>query len=335
LPFHPERPRNGHYRWISPFIIAAVCAFVTLAGSVLPANAALRTFAGISVTADGSGYGLISNAGEVYAFGSTVYHGNPSGFSGSIVGLSVTADGKGYAAISSTGQVYAYGTVAYHGNPTGFTGSIAGISVTGNGAGYAAESSSGQVYAYGTVKYWGNGDPGSTSPGPLGSRISSIATTEYGNSGHNAEHGGANCNYYTTALGTGSAGCANGWRHEEWCADFAKWVWLQAGAVTSQLTAGARSFLTYGQHYGTWHAGNLSGIQVGDVIGWNYGTSTTGDDHVSVVVGINSNGSVRVLDGNWSNAITAHTIPANATSGSSATPSMAGETLSGYVSPVS
>ena len=111
---------------------------------------------GISVTADGQGYAAISSSGQVYAYGTVQYHGNPTGFTGSIVGISVTADGQGYAAISSSGQVYAYGTVQYHGNPTGFTGSIVGISVTADGQGYAAISSSGQVYAYGTVQYHGN-----------------------------------------------------------------------------------------------------------------------------------------------------------------------------------
>ena len=255
--------------------------------------------------------------------GTVAYHGNPAGFTGSIVGISVTANGQGYAAISSSGQVYAYGTVAYHGNPAGFTGSIVGISVTADGQGYAAESSIGQVYAYGTVKYWGNGDPGSNSIGDLRSRIASVASAEYQNPAHRTENpAGSNCNYYSTALNAGSSGCANGWRKEEWCADFARWVWGQAGAVTDKLSPGAISFESYGSAHGTWHSGaSLSGIQVGDVIGWHFGGSTS-DDHVSVVISVASNGSVNTLDGNWSNAISPRTI----------SPGTSG--LSGYTSPV-
>ena len=290
-------------------IAAAITAAITLlavpAGLATHASAATRTFSGISVTADGSGYGLISRAGEVYAFGSVAYHGNPTGFTGNIVGISATANGKGYAAISSSGQVYAYGTVAYHGNPTGFTGNIVGISVTADGQGYGAESSIGQVYAYGTVRYWGNGDPGSS----LSDQIAAIGNAEHQNPAHNHEiPAGSNCNYYSYALGSGSR-CSNGWRSEAWCADFARWVWGQAGANTAGLTAGAISFT---KSAGGWHAGNLSGVQVGDVIGWHFGGSTS-DDHVSLVVGINSDGSVNILDGNSSNNnIGARTIAANA-----------------------
>jgi CHAP domain len=258
------------------------CAMAAMALSALPADAATRTFTGIGVTADGSGYGLAASSGEVYAYGSVAYHGNPAGFSGSIVGISVTA----------------------------------------NGQGYVAESSIGQVYAYGTVKYWGNGDPGSNSISNLRIRIAGIANSEYQNPAHRSENpADSNCNYYTTALNAGSTGCANGWRSEEWCADFARWVWGQAGAVTDKLSPGAISFETYGSAHGTWHAGaSLSGIQVGDVIGWNFGGSTS-DDHVSVVVAVNSSGIVNTLDGNWSNAISSRTISPN-TSG-----------ISGYTSP--
>lgn len=126
-----------------------------------PASAAGRAFTGVSVTADGKGYALISSAGEVYAFGDVKYWDNPKDFSGSIVGISVTADGKGYAAISSAGQVYAYGSVQYRDNPKGFSGGIIGVAVTADGQGYVAASGIGQVYAYGSVLYRGNGDPGS------------------------------------------------------------------------------------------------------------------------------------------------------------------------------
>jgi len=115
-----------------------------------------RTFSGISVTSAGDGYGLVDTSGENYDFGTVVSHGNPSGFTGSVVAVSVTADGNGYAEVSSTGQVYAYGTVRYWGNPTGFSGTITGISVTADGQGYAVVSSAGQNYDYGTVVSHGN-----------------------------------------------------------------------------------------------------------------------------------------------------------------------------------
>ena len=90
-------------------------AVAALAGSS-NAKAAVRNFVDIGVTRDGQGYALISDAGEVYAYGSVQHRGNPNNFTGSIVGISVTADGQGYAAISSAGQVYAYGSVQHRGN---------------------------------------------------------------------------------------------------------------------------------------------------------------------------------------------------------------------------
>jgi hypothetical protein len=286
-----------------------------------PMSATPRTFTGIDATADGQGYGLISDAGEVYAFGSLRYRANPAGFTGRITGLSTTADGQGYVAVSSAGQVYAYGTVQYRGNPAGFTGGIVGISATADGQGYAAVSGSGQVYAYGTVLYRGNGDPGPTSGSDLRSRIVDVAQREANDPSHNREIGGANCNYYTTALNVGSP-CSNGWRSRAWCADFARWVWAQVGANTGGLSGLAISFKSYGTNHGTWHPGNLAGVQPGDVVGYNFGTSSTADDHVGIVVSVNPNGTVNTIEGNYSDRVKAGTAPRS------------DKTVSGYTSPV-
>jgi CHAP domain len=362
-------PRMGR-----PYIAASLMAMIALLWAVavgLPAQAAVRNFAGIGVTADGQGYAPISTAGEVYAFGSVVYRGNPSGFSGSIKGISVTADGKGYAAISSAGQVYAYGTVQHRGNPTGFSGSIVGISVTADGQGYAAISSAGQVYAYGTVqhrgnptgftngivgvsvtangqgyaavsgygqvyaygtvRYWGNGDPGSSSIDGVRSKIVSTANSQVTDTSRNVEKGGSDCNFYTAALGAPGTACSNGWRARAWCADFARWTWGQAGADTSSdLNGLANSFKTYGTKRGTWHDGSaLSGIQPGDVIGYNFNTSGTGDDHVNIVVSVSSTGTITAIGGNQSNGVTRWTFQQGAK-----TINNNQEAVSGYASPV-
>ncbi|SDZ52894.1 CHAP domain-containing protein [Asanoa ishikariensis] len=149
-----ERPRRHRIALLTA--TALVGSALAVAGNAGTALAAPNTYRTISVTAAGSGYVLTNTIGGTYAFGSVRYHGNPAGFSGSIVGVSTTADGSGYAAISSAGQVYAYGSVQHRGNPTGFSGSIAGISTTANGSGYVAVSTTGQVYAYGSVQHRGN-----------------------------------------------------------------------------------------------------------------------------------------------------------------------------------
>jgi peptidoglycan hydrolase-like protein with peptidoglycan-binding domain len=132
-------------------------------------------------------------------------------------------------------------------------------------------------------------------PGVLAAAIVQIAQQEAANPARNHEIGGYNCNYYTTALGLSGTGahCSNGWKTQAWCADFGKWVWNQAGAKTTYVTSYYSSFQTYGQNFGTWHAGSP---QPGDAIVFNYG-------HVGLVVSATSS-SVTYISGNTSNPAT-------------------------------
>jgi hypothetical protein len=314
-------------------VAALVLSVIATFGSNTQAQAATRHFVGLGVTRDGQGYGLISDAGEVYAFGTVAYRGNPAGFTGGIagisvtadgqgyaaisgtgqvyaygtvrywgnpagfttkiVGISVTADGQGYAAISDTGQVYAYGTVQYRGNPAGFTGGIAGISVTADGQGYAAISGTGQVYAYGTVQYRGNGDPGD--PDDLRTRIRNQAYAELARAFK--EVNGNNCNPYSYYMGRGSVSCPPQQRSEEWCSDFASYVWKQAGGNVDGINGLADSFRTWAINRGTWKPGWSNNPQAGDAI--VYG----GAGHVGIVVDVDTTEHIRVIWGNVSNAV--------------------------------
>ncbi|GIH17845.1 hypothetical protein Raf01_60170 [Rugosimonospora africana] len=129
----------------------------------------------------------------------------------------------------------------------------------------------------------------------LGAAIVQIAQTENADTAHNREHGGYNCNYYTTALGLAGTGatCTNGWKTQAWCADFGKWVWIQAGAATSGINSLYNSFETYGKNHGTWHTSNP---QPGDAIVFNYG-------HVGLVVSATTS-NVTYISGNTSNPAT-------------------------------
>jgi peptidoglycan hydrolase-like protein with peptidoglycan-binding domain len=147
----------------------------------------------------------------------------------------------------------------------------------------------------------GNPTPPPVSPTPpagssLRSKIVSSATSELGNSARNHEIGGYNCNYYSTQLAAGTAGaCSNGWRTEEWCADFARWIYGKAGARTTDLTAGAASFWTYGKHFGTWHDG-LSGVKVGDAVVFDLDKSSDYASHFGLVTSVSS--GVVMISGN-------------------------------------
>jgi hypothetical protein len=95
--------------------------------------------------------------------------------------------------------------------------------------------------------------------------------------------------YYTSC--TGYSG-----RPEYWCADFAKWVWANVGGISlTGLNPAARSFYSYGVNNGT-----LSDTpHVGDAAVFSDTRSVYDIDHVAIVVAVNSNGTVRVQNGNW------------------------------------
>lgn len=172
--------------------------------------------------------------------------------------------------------------------------------------------------------------PGTGLPpsGDVGSAIVSVATAQLNNSSRNHEIGGYNCNYYTTALGlpgTG-AGCSNGWKTEEWCADFATWVWLQAGVTVGGLSPAASSFYHYGVSHGTWHGGSP---RVGDAVVFKLTGDGSVASHVGLVVGLGS-GTFTMISGNAYNpadgqddAITRETL------------NDSGGGISGFVDPVS
>jgi hypothetical protein len=116
---------------------------------------------------------------------------------------------------------------------------------------------------------------------------------------------GSNCNFYAGYWGTGGA-CANGWRTEAWCADFAKYVWRHAGASVVGLNASTESFRNYGLWHGTWHP-TLAGIRPGDVAIFDDDNDPTSTYHLGVVVEVGASG-VQIISGNVNNRITLHDI---------------------------
>ena len=130
----------------------------------------------------------------------------------------------------------------------------------------------------------------------------------------------------------------NGGHPEFWCADFARWVWGQAGANTSGLTAGAGSFYVYGQNHGTLH----STPSIGDAVVFDYAGGGYAD-HVAIVTRVNSNGTIETVSGDWagesgSEATFSSTSHADLNApaywgGVGSRPAIIGMTISGYISP--
>lgn len=116
-----------------------------------------------------------------------------------------------------------------------------------------------------------------------------------------------------------------------WCADFAKWVWEQAGAEVSGLNSGSGSFAVYGVGLGsTPHVGDAV------VFGYNNDPAAPYADHVAIVSEV-SGSNIYSIGGNegyaeGATAATAHVQldgPYPAAHGNTAM----GYPLSGFVSP--
>ena len=117
---------------------------------------------------------------------------------------------------------------------------------------------------------------------------------------------GSNCNFYARYWNTGATGCANGWRAEAWCADFAKYVWQQAGAGVVGLNASTESFRDYGIRHGTWRP-TLAGIRPGVVAIFDDDDDPRSTYHVGVVVSVGASG-VQIISGNVGDRITRHDV---------------------------
>jgi len=159
------------------------------------------------------------------------------------------------------------------------------------------------------------------------SDVANIAEAQIGVADYPVSTGGPNngpsfsddCDPYTTLVGNphGLGGCgdtvSNGsWFNgvetinEEWCSDFAKWVWEEAGVESDLGDLGPLSgtFYTWAEDQGE----NLSfnnTPQVGDAVLFytpGYSINQTGAVvHVGIVTSVNSNGSVDLVNGDFIN----------------------------------
>ncbi len=91
---------------------------------------------------------------------------------------------------------------------------------------------------------------------PLRARIVAIARSQLG---YRTDPPTTYCNRFSAYWYAGADDCGNENRDEEWCADFAAWVWKQAGAEVAYklapgyLNSDSASFYVWGVDHGTWH----------------------------------------------------------------------------------
>jgi hypothetical protein len=113
------------------------------------------------------------------------------------------------------------------------------------------------------------------------------------------------CNRFSAYWNAGTDDCGNDNLDEEWCADFAAWVWKQAGAEVSYalapgyLNSQSASFYVWGIDHHTWHPVNSHyRPQPGDVAVYGLNYSSVTADHVAVVTAATShNDAPDVING--------------------------------------
>jgi hypothetical protein len=124
------------------------------------------------------------------------------------------------------------------------------------------------------------------------------------------------CNPFTTLIGVAAStsGCGTDPkfkvqnRNEEWCSDFAKWVWEQGGVTAdlSALTPQSATFYQWALDQGQHPSFDSGTPKIGDAIvfypGADTGPNSTSANHVGIVVGVNANGTVNLVDGDFKGA---------------------------------
>lgn len=137
---------------------------------------------------------------------------------------------------------------------------------------------------------------------PLRTRILSVAR---GQVGYRTDPSDTYCNRFSAYWNAGTDDCGNDNLDEEWCADFAAWVWKQAGAEVSYalapgyLNSQSASFYVWGIDHHTWHPVNSHyRPQPGDVAVYGLNYSSVTADHVAVVTAATShNDAPDVING--------------------------------------
>jgi hypothetical protein len=151
----------------------------------------------------------------------------------------------------------------------------------------------------------------------LGAKIASIALSQAGVSDIPVvtNFDTVDCDPYTPMVGPvypdpDTRGCGYNAKfgvqneNEEWCSDFAEWVWLHAGVTQDMdlINPGANSFYAWGQAQKESLTVDGTDPAVGDaVVLYPPGqiTATTGASHVGIVTAVHSNGTLNIVNGDF------------------------------------
>jgi len=164
-----------------------------------------------------------------------------------------------------------------------------------------------------------------------------IIQSAAGQIGYQDTPAGTYCNPYTAFWGAGSP-CGNGTSSEQWCADFATFIWhaagvsFQYGYEPGYLNASAASFYQWAVAQGTWHPARSGYVpQWGDAAVYGLSSSGTYADHVAIVTNLEpGSAGPDVVNGDWWSSSNGGVVAQK-----NETTADGSDTLSGYASPSS
>ncbi|MFL5819485.1 MAG: CHAP domain-containing protein [Solirubrobacteraceae bacterium] len=110
---------------------------------------------------------------------------------------------------------------------------------------------------------------------------------------------------------------------EAWCADFATWVWRQAGVPSIGRIAWVPGLVSWAKQRGAWKQGYDNDPRPGDLVIFS-------GLHVGIVETVRSSGAITIIAGNTSGNNVARRGPASPDNGTAMGPAA----ISGYISPV-
>jgi hypothetical protein len=153
-----------------------------------------------------------------------------------------------------------------------------------------------------------------TDPADIPQTIAAVALSQVGISDTPtaANFNGVDCDPFSTMV-AGFSGDSDGCgyntnfgvenENETWCSDFNKWVWQQAGVTADMntLNAGAVSFYNWAVQNGQTPQLDTGTPQVGDsVVFYSPSAFPSFADHVGVVVAVHPDGSIDMVNGDFS-----------------------------------
>jgi CHAP domain len=133
-------------------------------------------------------------------------------------------------------------------------------------------------------------------------QIVALALSELG---YTTDPADSYCNQFSAFWGVGDDDCPDGGLDEEWCADFAAWVWNEAAVdagvafPADELSVDAVNFYEWGVANGTWHPVDSGYVpQAGDVALYGLDVPDGTADHVAIVIGYDPGKGPDVINGN-------------------------------------